>query len=142
MSALPKISVVTPTHNRRQVLPRTVASVLAQDEVDFELIIVDDASTDDTRSYLATLADPRIRVLTAARNAGVAAARNLGLDAARALWTVASFGSRISIASHPMAAAWRRILSRICAEPARLYGLSCCDSNVATATAGRVGYVP
>jgi glycosyltransferase involved in cell wall biosynthesis len=66
------------------VLPRTVASVLAQDEADFELIIVDDASTDDTRSYLATLADPRIRVLVSARNAGVAAARNLGLEAARA----------------------------------------------------------
>ena len=84
MSAAPKISVVVPTHDRRQVLPRTIASVLAQDEPGFELIIVDDGSTDDTQSYLATLADPRIRVVASARNLGAAAARNLGLDAARA----------------------------------------------------------
>jgi glycosyltransferase involved in cell wall biosynthesis len=84
VSARPRISVITPTHNRRQVLPRTIASVLAQDEPNFELIIVDDGSTDDTARYLATLTDPRIRVIAAACNVGAAAARNLGLDAARA----------------------------------------------------------
>jgi glycosyltransferase involved in cell wall biosynthesis len=84
VSERPKISVVVPTHNRRQVLPRAIQSVLAQDEPDFELIIVDDCSTDATPDYLASLHDPRICSLRAERNVGCAAARNLGLEAARA----------------------------------------------------------
>jgi glycosyltransferase involved in cell wall biosynthesis len=77
------ISVVLATYNRRHSLPRAVASVLAQD-VRFELIVVDDASRDGTGEYLATLRDPRIRVILAERNGGPSAARNLGLTAARA----------------------------------------------------------
>jgi GT2 family glycosyltransferase len=65
-------------------LPRTIASVLGQDEKDFELIIVDDCSTDDTAAYLASLGDPRIRVVKPAQNVGTAGARNLGLEAAQA----------------------------------------------------------
>ena len=84
MTASPKISVVLPTYSRRHVLPRTIASVLAQDEPDFELIVVDDCSVDDTGAYLAALTDPRIRVVTPPRNVGTAGARNLGLEAARA----------------------------------------------------------
>jgi glycosyltransferase involved in cell wall biosynthesis len=80
----PKISIILPTYNRRHVLPRTIASVLAQDEKDFELIIVDDCSTDDTGAYLASLGDPRIRVVRPAHNVGTAGARNLGLQAAQA----------------------------------------------------------
>jgi glycosyltransferase involved in cell wall biosynthesis len=83
VSDQPDISVVLATYNRRHSLPRAVASVLAQDGANFELIIVDDASTDDTGFYLATLHDPRIRVITAERNAGPSAARNLGIEAAR-----------------------------------------------------------
>jgi glycosyltransferase involved in cell wall biosynthesis len=79
----PDISVVLATYNRRRNLPRAIGSVLAQDDANFELIIVDDASTDDTGDYLATLDDPRIRVITAARNAGPSAARNLGIETAR-----------------------------------------------------------
>src|SRR5215467_798370 len=78
------ISVVLTTYDRRHRLPRAIASVLAQDDVRFELIVVDDASRDGTPDYLATLADPRIRVITAERNCGPSAARNLGLKAARA----------------------------------------------------------
>jgi GT2 family glycosyltransferase len=80
---LPKISVVLPTYSRRHILPRAIASVLAQDEQDFELIIVDDCSIDDTAAYLLALDDPRIRVLRPARNLGVAGARNFGLQAAQ-----------------------------------------------------------
>lgn len=80
----PKISVVLPTYSRRHVLPRTIASVLAQDEPDFELIIVDDCSIDDTGAYLASLSDPRIRILRPPKNLGTAGARNLGVEAARA----------------------------------------------------------
>ncbi len=80
----PDISVVLATYDRRHVLPRAIASVLAQDGVRFELIVVDDASRDSTLAYLATLEDPRIRVIAAERNGGPSAARNLGLAAARA----------------------------------------------------------
>ena len=80
----PDISVVLATYDRRHSLPRAIASVLAQDDVRFELIVVDDASRDGTPDYLATLADPRIRVTVAERNGGPSAARNLGLKAARA----------------------------------------------------------
>jgi glycosyltransferase involved in cell wall biosynthesis len=81
---LPDISVVLATYDRRPSLPRAIASVLAQDGVRFELIVVDDASRDGTADYLAMLCDPRIRVITAERNGGPSAARNLGLKAARA----------------------------------------------------------
>jgi len=84
MPSSPKISVVLPTYGRRRVLPRTIASVLAQDEQDFELIVVDDCSIDDTRLYLASLTDPRIRAVRPPHNVGTAGARNLGLEAARA----------------------------------------------------------
>jgi glycosyltransferase involved in cell wall biosynthesis len=80
----PKISIILPTYSRRHILPRTIASVFAQEEKDFELIIVDDCSVDDTGTYLASLSDPRIRVLTPPNNLGTAGARNLGLKSAQA----------------------------------------------------------
>jgi glycosyltransferase involved in cell wall biosynthesis len=78
-----RCTVVLPTYNRLAVLPRAIKSVLEQDEPDFELIIVDD-STDETRGWLATLTDPRIKVILPERRRGVGAARNVGIAAARA----------------------------------------------------------
>jgi glycosyltransferase involved in cell wall biosynthesis len=83
-TSTPDISVVLATYDRRHSLPQAIASVLAQDGVRFELIVVDDASRDGTADYLATLCDPRIRAIMAERNGGPSAARNLGLKAARA----------------------------------------------------------
>jgi glycosyltransferase involved in cell wall biosynthesis len=83
-AATPDISVVLATYNRRHTLPRAIASVLAQDDVRFELIIVDDASRDGTAAYVASLTDLRIRTFATERNTGPSAARNLGLKAARA----------------------------------------------------------
>ncbi len=80
----PDVSVVLATYNRRRTLPRAIASVLAQEGADFELIIVDDASRDDTAAYLATLDDPRIRIIAYDANGGPSAARNRGLSIARA----------------------------------------------------------
>ena len=80
----PDISVVLPTHNRAGLLPRAIASVLAQVDVAFELLVVDDASSDGTAQYLATLSDPCVRVITAQTNLGQSGARNRGLEAARA----------------------------------------------------------
>ncbi|WP_163360457.1 glycosyltransferase family 2 protein, partial [Klebsiella aerogenes] len=61
----------------------TIDSVLAQDFTDWELVIVDDCSTDDTRALLATFADPRITILHAEVNGGPVLARNQAFAAAR-----------------------------------------------------------
>src|SRR5262245_19058531 len=81
---VPRCTIILPTHNRAATLPRAIASVTAQNEPDFELIIVDDRSTDNTRAYLETLDDPRIRVVHLERNQGPSAARNIGIDMAAA----------------------------------------------------------
>ena len=80
----PQISVVIPSRNRAHVLPRAVESVLAQSERDFELVIVDDASSDGTDRYLGSLADPRVRVVANALRLGAGGGRNRGLAEARA----------------------------------------------------------
>src|SRR5258708_29588068 len=79
----PDISVVLATYDRRHSLPRAIASVLAQDDVRFELIVVDDASRDGTADYLATLCDPRVRTIAAERNGGPRAGRHLRPQTAR-----------------------------------------------------------
>lgn len=79
---LPLVSVVLPTHNRVQFLERAIRSVLRQTEQNFELIIVDDASTDDTPNYLARLAtqDHRIRIIKNNQSNGAGGARNEGVE--------------------------------------------------------------
>ena len=77
----PKISIVLTTYNRCNLLPRAVGSVVNGTYPNFELIIVDDASTDGTMEYARRLADPRIRYLRLDNNGGVLRARNRGLDA-------------------------------------------------------------
>ena len=88
MGAGPHISVVVPTRNRAHLLPRLVAAVAAQEDVErWEVVIVDDASTDDTTAVLAELAakNPNlVRVLATAAPRGAAAARNLGWQRATA----------------------------------------------------------
>ncbi len=79
----PRCSVILPSYNRIATLPRAVASVLAQDMPDFELLVVDD-STDGTPDWLARQSDPRIRILRSEHKLGVSAARNWGLAVARA----------------------------------------------------------
>ncbi len=77
------ISVIIPTCNRAATLLRAIASVQAQTDPDWELLVVDDASSDETPALLAALSDPRIRVLTLPRQGGACAARNLGIAEAR-----------------------------------------------------------
>jgi glycosyltransferase involved in cell wall biosynthesis len=81
----PLVSVVMPTYNRQAVLEESIASVLTQTLGEFELLIVDDASTDGTAEVLAARAraDRRIRVMRAAVNGGGDAARNLAMGQAR-----------------------------------------------------------
>ena len=79
-----KSSVIIPTYNRAQVIQRAVDSVLSQTFRDFELLIIDDGSTDDSLNVLQSLAhnDKRMRVVTQS-NQGAGPARNRGLDIAR-----------------------------------------------------------
>ncbi|MBI2685230.1 MAG: glycosyltransferase family 2 protein [Acidobacteria bacterium] len=79
----PDVSVIIPTFNRRALLEEAVESVLAQSIAGWELIVIDDASTDDTWPYLETLRDSRVRLFRQAANAERSAARNRGLAEAR-----------------------------------------------------------
>lgn len=78
----PRVSVIMPTYNRADSLRRSIDSVIAQQWTDWELVVVDDGSTDGTRALLAHLHDPRVRVIHQ-ENRGVAGARNRGLEAAQ-----------------------------------------------------------
>lgn len=80
---LPSVSVIMPTYQRAGVIGRAISSVLAQTHPDWELIVVDDCSTDDTTSVVAAVADARVRYHRVAVNGGVSAARNAGLALAR-----------------------------------------------------------
>ncbi len=80
----PKVTVVVPVFNREAAVRRAIASVLAQTCQDFELIVVDDGSTDGTGEAVAALTDPRIRLIRHDKNRGGSAARNTGIRAGSA----------------------------------------------------------
>jgi predicted AlkP superfamily phosphohydrolase/phosphomutase len=75
------VSIVLPTRNRATFVPRAIASVLAQVYDHWELLVVDDGSTDATAEVLAAVSDPRVRVLRT-EGVGCAAARNVALEVA------------------------------------------------------------
>ena len=79
----PAISVLIPLYNKQGEVRRAIASVLAQSVSDYELIVVDDGSTDDGPRMVASISDPKLRMVHQA-NAGVSAARNRGVSEARA----------------------------------------------------------
>jgi glycosyltransferase involved in cell wall biosynthesis len=74
------VSVIIPTHNRAEVLGRAIASVLGQTWADFQIIVVDDGSTDATARVLAEFDDPRLTGMHQ-ENKGVSSARNQGIAA-------------------------------------------------------------
>ncbi len=77
------IAVVVPAYNATETLARAVRSVIAQEQSNWELIIVDDGSTDDPQACLSEFVDPRVRVITVSHG-GVARARNAGWRASEA----------------------------------------------------------
>lgn len=78
MSDTPLASVIIPTYNRSEILPRAIESVLNQTFTDFELIVVDDGSTDNTESVVRSYNDNRIRFVKQ-QNCGANSARNNGI---------------------------------------------------------------
>jgi glycosyltransferase involved in cell wall biosynthesis len=82
MSRASLISVVVPIYNGANWILETLASIFAQTHSQFELILVDDASTDELASVLASVSDTRLRLLRLDKNGGVANARNAGVRAA------------------------------------------------------------
>lgn len=79
-----KVSIITPAYNASRFLSDTIASVQAQTFTDWEMIIVDDCSEDNTYELACSFAekDKRVKVIRREKNGGVAAARNTALDAA------------------------------------------------------------
>ena len=79
---MPKISVCISTYNRVQLLPQAIHSVLRQTELDFELIVCDDGSTDGTAELLAQYTDSRIRYVRHLQNIGKSNNMRSGFEAA------------------------------------------------------------
>lgn len=84
----PIVSVIIPTHNREQFIATAIQSVLAQSCQDFEIIIVNDASTDNTKQILFNLAkqDKRIQIINNTVSLGGAASRNAGIAISKGKW--------------------------------------------------------
>jgi succinoglycan biosynthesis protein ExoO len=87
MSATPKVSVITPAYKAARYIGQAIESVQAQTLTDWEMIIVDDASPDETAAVVECyLDDPRIKLIRSERNRGECGARNLALEAAQGEW--------------------------------------------------------
>lgn len=84
MSAPPRASVVMCARNEEARVSEAIASVLAQTLPDFELIVIDDASTDRTIERIRSFTDPRIRLIENKEQLGIPRSRNLGTSVARA----------------------------------------------------------
>ncbi|MGM0486368.1 MAG: glycosyltransferase family 2 protein [Planctomycetota bacterium] len=83
---VPAVSVIVPAHNDEPYIGQCIESILGQTFEDFELIVVNDGSTDNTPSIIEEYAakDPRVRVIHTGQKSGRGAARNTGIEAARA----------------------------------------------------------
>ena len=85
--SLPKISVICPTYNRAQKVVRAIESLVSQKSKDWELIVVDDGSKDDTESRIREfLPSDNIKYYKLEKNCGVCAARNYGITKALGEW--------------------------------------------------------
>jgi glycosyltransferase involved in cell wall biosynthesis len=83
VAAKPLVSVIMPVHNRPNLVREAIQSVLAQSYGNFELIVCDDASDDETPEVVASYRDERIRLIRLQHNVGAAAARNKCLERAQ-----------------------------------------------------------
>jgi len=82
----PLVSIMMPAYNAGKYIGRAIESVLAQTYENWELIIIDDCSTDNTYEIAASYKDPRIRILRHEQNMGVGSSRNDALSASSGQW--------------------------------------------------------
>lgn len=82
----PLVSIVTPTYNRGYILDRVIESILSQTYTNWEHLIVDDGSTDNTFNIVANFNEPRIKYLLNQSNRGPSTARNRALEIASGEW--------------------------------------------------------
>ena len=83
MSKTPLISVILPTYNRAKYLARSIESVLSQSYKNFELVIIDDGSRDNTPSLISKYQDPRIKIIKNETNVGFVRSLNKGINYAK-----------------------------------------------------------
>lgn len=113
MANMPRVSVLMPVFNTARFLPATLASLQKQSCREFEALVIDDGSSDDTPAIMAQVRDPRIVYIRHEGNAGLAARLNEGLDRARAPYVARLDGDDIM---HPDRLA--RQLAVLDADPA------------------------
>ncbi|MBC6445213.1 MAG: glycosyltransferase [Alphaproteobacteria bacterium GM202ARS2] len=132
----PRVSVVLATHNRAHLLPHAIRSIIHQTFTDWELIVIDDASTDNTPHVVQALMeqDSRLRYHRHTHNRGLAAARNTSTQLARGRYIALQDDDDLSLAtrldkqvrfleSHPdidIVAAWRQNFDRYNMHPVNL----------------------
>jgi len=80
----PLVSVILPTYNRAHIIEKSIKSVLDQTFTNFELLIVDDGSDDNTEKVVKNIDDPRIKYIKCMENKGANVARNIGISTAKA----------------------------------------------------------
>ncbi|MDJ0847529.1 MAG: glycosyltransferase family A protein [Myxococcota bacterium] len=83
MSRPPRVTVFIPVYNRAAFVGEAIASMLGQSYQDFELLLVDDGSTDESVDVIRSFRDPRIRLVENGKNLGLPVTRNLGLELAQ-----------------------------------------------------------
>ena len=93
---MPAVSVVMPVYNAMPYLPLAIESILTQSFDDFELIVLDDASTDEGHAFLASVRDPRLLVIRCGKQ-GLGALLNEGLRIARGRYVACMHGDDISL---------------------------------------------
>ena len=79
----PRISIITPTYNRGHLISKAIESVISQTYDNWEYIIVDDASSDNTKEVVESFENDRIKFIACQENGGNAVARNVGVNAAK-----------------------------------------------------------
>ena len=77
------VSIILPTYNRGTIINKSILSVLEQSYINWELIVVDDGSVDDTEKIINNFEDSRIKYFKTKSNNGVSKARNIGIKMAK-----------------------------------------------------------
>ena len=94
-----RLSIIIPLYNKEKHIKKTIDSVLNQDFSCFELIVVDDGSTDKSAEIVSQIQDNRIRLIQQS-NSGVSKARNMGAQIASSSWLIFLDGDEVFIANY------------------------------------------